>query len=112
MRNAHLIVIPGEETYEGTPVLLVKSPPRRKPGPIVLPHEHLIFGQSYNCFRRSRTRDHGSRLSPGWQWGDRATLTGACPRSCWGPVRREGEHQYHLGRSTENIRSVISVSPW
>ena len=64
-------------------------------------------------------REHGT-MGPGFRrdgnggivrhWPE--PVLGPAAGRTWGPVRREGEHQYHLGRSTENIRSVISVSPW
>src|SRR5947209_17448411 len=47
---------------------LIESPLRRKPGPIVPPHELVIFGTHAICLRGSRRRRHGSRLPPGWRW--------------------------------------------
>jgi ABC transporter transmembrane region len=64
-------------------------------------------------------REHGT-MGPGFRRDGNGGIVrhrpepvlGPAAGRTWGPVRREGEHQYHLGRSTENIRSVISVSPW
>src|SRR5260370_33695028 len=48
-------------------VLLMLSPPRRKPGPIVPPHEPVIVGKPCDCLRSSRRRAMG----PGFRRDDK-----------------------------------------
>src|SRR5260370_20161764 len=48
-------------------VPLMLSPPRRKPGPIVPPHEPVIVGKRCDCLRSSRRRAVG----PGFRRDDK-----------------------------------------